>query len=92
MTFKQLIIITSPTNTLWLNDPKIKIFSSGWLGNALQCKKIEDGTLLAMDCALVQPLQDDPNPTLRIVRINGEDYQNFPLFDIPEGTVLTVDG
>jgi len=34
---------------------------------------------------------DIPNPTVRIVRINGEDYQNFPLFDIPEGTVLTVD-
>ena len=36
-------------------------------------------------------MADIPNPTVRIVRIDGEDYQNFPLFDIPEGTVLTVD-
>ena len=79
------------TNTLWLNDPTIKIFNAGWLGNALQCKKIEDGTLYGNGLCPGTSLQDNP-PTFRIVRINGEDYQNFPLFDIPEGTVLTVDG
>ena len=34
---------------------------------------------------------NDPDPTAQIVRINGHDYQNFPLFDVPEGTVLTID-
>ena len=77
------------TNTLW--DGKIKIFSSGWLGNALQCKKIADGTHFGNGLCPGTSMLDIPNPTVRIVRINGEDYQNFPLFDIPEGTVLTVD-
>ena len=77
------------TNTLW--DGKIKIFSSGWLGNALQCKKIADGTHFGNGLCPGTALTDLPNPTFRIVRIDGEDYQNFPLFDIPEGTVLTVD-
>ena len=80
------------TNTLWLNDPTIKIFNAGWLGSALQCKKIEDGTHFGNGLCPGTTMADIPNPTVRIVRIDGEDYQNFPLFDIPEGTVLTVDG
>jgi len=77
-------------NTLWNANPKIKIFSSSWVGTALQCKKLADGTPFG-DGICPGTDMNDPNPTAQIVRINGHDYQNFPLFDIPEGTVLTID-
>ncbi len=77
-------------NTLWNANPKIKIFSSSWVGTALQCKKLADGTSFG-DGLCPGTNMNDPNPTAQIVRINGHDYQNFPLFDVPEGTVLTID-
>tara|TARA_A100001035_G_scaffold245690_1_gene214153 strand:+ start:193 stop:1908 length:1716 start_codon:yes stop_codon:yes gene_type:complete len=77
-------------NTLWNANPKIKIFSSSWIGTALQCKKLADGTSFG-DGLCPGTDMNDPNPTAQIVRINGHDYQNFPLFDVPEGTVLTID-
>ncbi len=75
-------------NILW--DGKIKIFSTSWVGTALQCKKIADGTPFGNTICPGTSLEA-ANPTEQIVRINGEDYQNFPLFDVPEGTVLTID-
>ena len=77
-------------NTLWNANPKIKIFSSSWVGTALQCKKLADGTSFGDGLCPGTDI-NDPNPTAQIVRINGHDYQNFPLFDVPEGTVLTID-
>ena len=77
-------------NTLWNANPKIKIFSSSWVGTALQCKKLADGTSFG-DGLCPGTNINDPNPTAQIFRINGHDYQNFPLFDVPEGTVLTID-
>ena len=74
-------------NPLW--DGKIKIFSGSWLGTGLQCKKIEDGSsLTGVDGLCPGTVVGD---VTSIIRINGHDYQNFPLFDVPEGTVLTVD-
>ena len=77
-------------NTLWNANPKIKIFSSSWVGTALQCKKLADQTPFGNGLCPGTDM-NDPNPTAQIVRINGHDYQNFPLFDVPEGTVLTID-
>ena len=77
-------------NTLWNANPKIKIFSSSWVGTALQCKKLADETPFGNGLCPGTEM-NDPNPTAQIVRINGHDYQNFPLFDVPEGTVLTID-
>ena len=77
-------------NTLWNANPKIKIFSSSWVGTALQCKKLADGTSFGDGLCPGTDI-NDPNPTAQIFRINGHDYQNFPLFDVPEGTVLTID-
>ena len=77
-------------NTLWNANPKIKIFSSSWVGTALQCKKLADQTPFGNGLCPGTDM-NDPDPTAQIVRINGHDYQNFPLFDVPEGTVLTID-
>lgn len=73
------------TNTLW--DGKIKILSSRWLDTGLQCKKLADGSSYG-DGLCPGTANGD---VLSIIRINGYDYQNFPLFDVPEGTILTVD-
>ena len=56
----------------------------------MQCKKLADGTSFGDGLCPGTDI-NDPNPTAQIFRINGHDYQNFPLFDVPEGTVLTID-
>ena len=72
-------------NTLW--DGKIRIFSGSWLGTGLQCRKLADESSYGDGLCPGTSLGD----VFSIVRINGYDYQNFPLFDVPEGTVLTID-
>ena len=64
------------------------IFSGSRIGMGMQCRKIADGSSYGNTFCPGTSLGDIST----IVRINGEDYQNFPVFDIPEGTVLTDSG
>ena len=65
----------------------VKIFSGSWVGTGMQCKKIADGSFYGNTICPGTAIGD----VATIVLINGEYYSNFPLFDIPEGTVLTDD-
>ena len=73
------------TNTLW--NGKVKIFSGGWLGTALQCKKIADGSFYGDGLCPGTIIGDVSS----VILIDNNYYQNFPLFDVPEGTILTID-
>ena len=74
--------ITDNNNTF---DGSVKIFSGSWIGTGLQCKKIADGSFYGNTLCPGTNMGDVSS----IVLINGEYYQNFPFFDVPEGTVLT---
>ena len=63
----------------------VQIFSGSWVGTGMQCKKIADGSSYGNTICPGTTIGD----VATIVLINGEYYSNFPLFDIPEGTVLT---
>ena len=72
------------TNNVNFNGT-VNIFSGSWVGTGMQCKKIADGSSYGNTICPGTTISD----VATIVLINGEYYSNFPLFDIPEGTVLT---
>tara|TARA_B100001057_G_C22825930_1_gene941411 strand:+ start:361 stop:2070 length:1710 start_codon:yes stop_codon:yes gene_type:complete len=65
-------------------DGTVKIVSGSQIQVTSQCKKMADGSLYGNT---VCPGTGGEQNT--IVLINGEYYENFPLFDIPEGSILT---
>tara|TARA_B100000242_G_C43036522_1_gene483231 strand:- start:179 stop:1846 length:1668 start_codon:yes stop_codon:yes gene_type:complete len=75
------------TSNVTYSDGKVRIFNGSWVGTGLQCKKLLDGSFYGDNICPGTNLGD----VFTIVRINGHDYQNFPLFDVPEGTVLNID-
>ena len=75
------------TNNI-LYSGQVIVFSGSLIGTGIQCKKMKDGSIYGNSFCPGTGIGDYQT----VVRINGENYQNFPLFDIPEGTVLTDGG
>lgn len=75
--------IQTKNNESWSGN--IMITSGSSIGMPYKCKKVKDGTHWSGDnmCPGIANAPHIP------VEIDGEIYENFPLLDIPEGTVLT---
>ena len=62
----------------------VQINSGTNIGIPLVCKKVKDGTHYNANDICSQT-----GNVMTPVTIDGEVYENFPMFDIPDGTVLT---